>query len=136
MRILARLAPALGCCILLTSMPAHADEAEGGGESRVPAYIGTGLTAAFLVTSVVSYFGYEAALKDRGDKVGAQREDWYEAADRAERWRNIGLFSVGGTIIVGGITGYLWTRTEKAPQHFRVTADPDGGASAWVSGSF
>jgi hypothetical protein len=134
MRILAPVAPVVGCCILLASMPAHADEAEGG-ESKVPAYVGTSLTAAFLVTSVVSYFGYQAALKDRRDKFGAQREDWFEAADRAERWRTIGLVSVGGTIIAGGITGYLWTRTEKAPQHFRVTADPDG-ASAWVSGSF
>jgi hypothetical protein len=124
----------VGCCVLLSSVPARADEAKG--ESRLPAYIGTSVTAAFLLTSVVSYFGYQSALKERRDKVGAQREDWYQAADNAERWRNIGLYSVGATIIAGGITGYLWTRTERAPQHFRVTADPDGGASAWLSGSF
>jgi len=127
------LAVAVGCCVLLSSVPARADEAKG--ESKVPAYIGTGVTAAFLLTSVVSYFEYQSALKERRDKVGAQREDWYAAADSAERWRTIGIFSVGATIIAGGITGYLWTRTEKAPQHFHVTADPDG-ASAWLSGSF
>ena len=127
------LALALGCCVLLSAVPARADEAKG--ESKVPAYVGTGVTAAFLVTSVVSYFGYQAALKERRDKIGVQREEWFQAAEDADRWHTIGIYSVGATIIAGGITGYLWSRTEKAPQHFQVAADSNG-ASAWLNGSF
>lgn len=136
MRILALL---IGCCVVLSAAPARADgpagPAEGDAPSKVPAYIGTSVTAGFLVTSIVSYFKYEAALKERSGKIGAQRFDWYQAADDAQRWHDVGIFCVGATIVAGGITGYLWSRTEQAPRHFQVTADGTG-ASAWMTGTF
>lgn len=142
MRILVLL---IGGCVVLSAAPARADETagpagpaeleRGGAPSKVPAYIGTSVAAGLLVTSVVSYFKYEAALKARRDKVGAQRDDWYQAAEDAQRWHDVGLFCVGATIVAGGITGYLWSRTEQAPRHLSVTADGTG-ASAWVTGSF
>jgi hypothetical protein len=134
------LALALGCSLAMTSAPAFADpnaDADVADEagSRVPAYVGTGVTAALLVTSVVSFFEYTASLKERRDKLGAQREDWYQAAEDADRWHTIGLCAVGATIISGGITGYLWTRTEKPRTRFTVTANSHGG-TAWLGGSF
>jgi len=134
------LALALGCSLAMTSAPAFADptaddgvEAEGG--SPMPAYVATGVTAALLVTSVVSFFEYTWSLKERRDKFGAQREDWYQAAESADRWHTIGLFAAGATIVSGGVTGYLWTRTEKPRTRFTVTANSHGG-SAWLGGSF
>jgi hypothetical protein len=134
------LALAIGCSLATASAPAFADPStDDGGEaeagSRVPAYVATGVTGALLITSVVSFFEYTASIKERRDKLGAQREDWYQAAEDADRWHTIGLFAVGATIVAGGVTGYLWTRTEKPRTHFTVTAHSHGG-TAWLGGRF
>lgn len=134
------LALALGCSLAMTSATAFADPAADGGAaaeggSPMPAYVATGVTGVLLVTSVVSFFEYTASIKERRDKFGAQREDWYQAAEDADRWHTIGLYAVGATIIAGGITGYLWTRTERPRTRLTVTADSHGG-SAWLGGSF
>jgi len=130
------LAIALGCCLALSSAPALADDGDGGGGSRVPAYVATGVTAGLLITTAVSYFKYTFILEDQDDIFEYDRQKWEDSIEAGARWRTIHRVSIGATIIAGGVTGYLWTRAEKKPtRNITVTANEHGGG-AWLTGTF
>jgi hypothetical protein len=128
------LAIVLGCCLATASAPARADNPPEA-PSRVPAYVGTGVTAAFLITSVVGIFKYSAAIDDHQDKFGSQRDEWLQAYDDAQRWRSVTRLAVGATIVSGAITAYLWSRSERPQTSFAVSAEEHGG-SVRLSGNF
>ena len=126
---------AVGCLLLLTASPAFAEDE---GESRIPAYVGTGVTGALAIGGVVSYFMYQAKIDAKANKIALsdeQREAWKEADRAAVLWRGRALYLTGATIISGALTGYLWTRAERPRRRVAVTTDGRGGI-AWLSGSF
>lgn len=125
------------CALLASTSPAFADDGEEA-PSKIPAYVGTGVTAAFLITATVSFIQYQAAIDDHKDKIAINQEErdaWIQADRDARAARTRATYSIAGAIIAGGITGYLWSRTERPRRRFTVTADEHGG-TAWLAGSF
>lgn len=136
MRSLAIAAAAAGL-LAATSSPARADDS---AEPRITAWVGTGITAACIITATVSYFRYQSAIDDHKDKIASseeQRQAWKDARDDAKLSRTIALYTLGGAIVSGAITGFLWTRTEKpkAQPTFQLSF-AESGASALLTRSF
>jgi predicted aconitase len=133
---------ALGCLLFLSATPAFADEAQprATANRRIPAYVATGVTAAFLITSTVSYIKFQQAVDGHKDKIAIsqeQRDEWNRAEREKQAWRDRAFITIGGTIVSGAITGYLWSRAQAPHRHssFTVTSDGKGG-TAWLGGSF
>jgi hypothetical protein len=123
--------------LLASTAPAFADDGEDA-PSKIPAYVATGVTAAFLVTATVSFLQYQAAIDGHKDKIAITQEErdaWNRAERDAQTARTRATYSIAATIVAGGITGYLWSRTERPRRRFTVTAD-GRGATAWLGGSF
>jgi hypothetical protein len=107
--------------------------------SRVPGYIGIGLTSALAVGSVLSfarYDDYHSRLVKHGMIfVGNYDPERIKADEHArDRWKKISIGMSAATILIGGATLYLWNRKEP---NFSIAPNSSGtGASATYTRSW
>lgn len=106
--------------------------------SKVPAYIGLGVTVGCLVTAAAFYFkGQSAVHRESGFVAGdlESRAEWNDAVNDVATWQYRAKLAAGATILSGAITGFLWSRHESTSKYVTVSADRYGGAAS-LTGSF
>jgi len=107
--------------------------------SRVPGYIGIGLTSALAVGTVLSFARYDhyhsALVKHGMIFVGNYDPEQVKADERSrDRWKRISIGMSAATILIGGATLYLWNRKEP---NFSIAPSSSGtGASATYTRSW
>lgn len=101
--------------------------------SMTPALIATGITGAIVAAAAFSYVKFHGATADRQhdnvldpmliDNHYIERQEKIVAAQ--DRWRTRTIALTVGTLIAGGVTGYLWSRRD-SPRRIAVTPTTNG----------
>ena len=99
--------------------------------SRVPGYIGMGVSAAFVAGTIASFFQYDkyhSRVVDHGLRVTFDHDAIARDEARRDRWKSIAIGMTAATVLVGGATLFLWNRNEP---NFSIAPSSQGtGASA------
>lgn len=105
--------------------------------TRVPDLIAAGITAGFLVATVVAYYKFDQAtveLVDNGTLATTDPARYADLQSGRDRWAKASMGLAGGFVLSGAVTVFLWQRDAKRSS-FSVQPTP-GGASAAFSTRF
>lgn len=102
--------------------------------SRVPAYIGTGVTIAALVADVLLF----RSAKDSAERAGTLPPGpEYDAAVDVAKARVDQLYAMYAvTGVAAGLTGYLWWRARPRSGKRLAVEPTEGGAAISIGGTF
>jgi len=88
--------------------------------SMTPALIATGVSVAIAAATVATYWKFHSSAENQHarnvfftDPEWADR--WVEDQNNVTAWRDRTIAMVALTAISGGVTGYMWSRRERAP---------------------
>jgi hypothetical protein len=106
--------------------------------SKIPPIIATGVTAGLVVGFVVSYMKYNKNARkviDSNWQLTVDPEGYNKAVAERDRWSKISIGFAAASLVSGGVSLFLWNRTQ-TKRSFSVQATNNNGAAISYGGAF
>lgn len=106
--------------------------------SKIPPIIVTGVTGGLAIAFVLSYMQYRKENQkviDSSWQLTLDKESYDRAVAERSRWSNISIGLAAATLVSGGVSLFLWNRSQ-TKRSFSVQPTNNRGAALSFGGSF
>jgi hypothetical protein len=113
-------------------------EEEPPKRSKIPPIIMTGVTVGLVVGFVASYMKYNRNARkvvDSDWQLTVDHEAYNKAVANVDRWSKISIGFAAASLVSGGVSLFLWNRTQ-TKRSFSVQATNNNGAAISYGGAF
>ena len=88
--------------------------------SMTPALIATGVSAVLLAATAATYWKFHSATENQHSRVvffddPSWSDRWVDDQNNVTAWRDRSIAMFAITAISSGVTGFMWSRRERAP---------------------